>query len=133
MAIAAERDGRAQVIRPISVVEGVYDSIYHRLMSLEIAPGAEFDDFAHRFSVTIVAALDDAQLACARRLVEMHKPAHTGFTLCTACAGIRAGVGDHVGLSTVVGKSAGFEVAIVGDSALDQGYLLGRPPIQEGA
>ncbi|MGN6526338.1 MAG: phage tail protein [Burkholderiaceae bacterium] len=97
------------------------------------APGVDFDDFAHRFSVTIVAALDDAQLACARRLVEMHKPAHTDFTLCTACAGIRAGVGDHVGLSTVVGKSAGFDVAILGDSALDQGYLLGRPPIQEGA
>ena len=40
MAIAAEREGRAPVIRPISVVEGVYDGIYHRLMSLEIAPGA---------------------------------------------------------------------------------------------
>ncbi len=40
MAIAAERDGRASSIRPTSVVDGVYDSIYHRLMSLEIAPGA---------------------------------------------------------------------------------------------
>ena len=40
MAIAAEREVRAPVIRPISVVEGVYDNIYHRLMSLEIAPGA---------------------------------------------------------------------------------------------
>jgi len=40
VAIAAEREGRAPVIRPISVVEGVYDNIYHRLMSLEIAPGA---------------------------------------------------------------------------------------------
>jgi DNA-binding GntR family transcriptional regulator len=40
VAIAAEREGRAPVIRPISVVEGVYDGIYHRLMSLEIAPGA---------------------------------------------------------------------------------------------
>lgn len=40
MTIAAEREGRAPVIRPISVVEGAYDSIYHRLMSLEIAPGA---------------------------------------------------------------------------------------------
>ena len=38
MVIAADREGR--VSRPISVVEGVYDSIYHRLMSLEIAPGA---------------------------------------------------------------------------------------------
>ncbi|WP_376741435.1 GntR family transcriptional regulator [Sinorhizobium psoraleae] len=37
---AAAREGRATGIRPMSVVDGVYDSIYHRLMSLEIAPGA---------------------------------------------------------------------------------------------
>ena len=40
MIIAAEREGRTPGIRPTSVVEGVYDSIYHRLMSLDIAPGA---------------------------------------------------------------------------------------------
>ncbi len=40
MAIAAERASRGAGIRPTSVVEGVYDSIYHRLMSLDIAPGA---------------------------------------------------------------------------------------------
>ena len=100
---------------------------------LEDAGDIDFDDFAHRFSVTIVAALTDAQLACARRLIEMHKPAHTAFTLCTACAGIRAGVGANVGISSVIGKSAGFDVAILGDAALDQGYLLGRPTIAAGA
>jgi DNA-binding GntR family transcriptional regulator len=40
VAFAAERESKSTGIRPISVVEGVYDSIYHRLMSLEIAPGA---------------------------------------------------------------------------------------------
>lgn len=40
VAIAAERASRGAGIRPTSVVEGVYDSIYHRLMSLDIAPGA---------------------------------------------------------------------------------------------
>ena len=40
MVFAAERENRAASIRPISVVDGVYDGIYHRLMSLEIAPGA---------------------------------------------------------------------------------------------
>lgn len=40
MAIAAERESRTVGIRPISIVDSVYDSIYHRLMSLEIAPGA---------------------------------------------------------------------------------------------
>lgn len=38
---AAERqEGRAASVRPASVVEGVYDGIYERLMSLEIAPGS---------------------------------------------------------------------------------------------
>ena len=100
---------------------------------LEDVVDIDFDDFAHRFTVTIVAALTDAQLACARRLIEMHKPAHTAFTLCTACAGIRAGVGAHVGISSIIGKSAGFDVAILGDSALGQGYALGRPAIDEGS
>ncbi|RCS22736.1 GntR family transcriptional regulator [Phyllobacterium salinisoli] len=40
VAFAAEREGKAASIRPTSVVDGVYDGIYHRLMSLEIAPGA---------------------------------------------------------------------------------------------
>lgn len=86
----------------------------------------DFDDFAHRFNVTVAAALSDAQLDCVRRLIELHKPAHTAFTLCTAQSGIRVGVGSHIGLSSVVGKSAGFEPAIVGEAALGAGYLLGR-------
>lgn len=39
MAAIRENQGGASV-RPQSVVDGVYDSIYERLMSLEIAPGA---------------------------------------------------------------------------------------------
>jgi phage tail-like protein len=90
---------------------------------------ADFDSFAHRFSVTLVAALDEAQLDCARRLIEMHKPAHTAFDLCTAQAGIRVGIGAHVGVSTVIGESAGFSQAILGDAALGAGFLLGRPEL----
>lgn len=40
MVIAAEREGRTGMIRRSSIVDDVYDSIYERLMSLEIAPGA---------------------------------------------------------------------------------------------
>jgi phage tail-like protein len=94
------------------------------------APPPDFDDFAHRFTVTIVAALDDAQLASARRLIEQHKPAHTDFTLCTARAGLRVGVGSHIGVSSIVGESSGFEPAIVGDAALGAGFVLGRPALQ---
>ena len=90
----------------------------------------DFDDFAHRFTVTVVAALADAQFACVRRLIEYHKPAHTDFTLCTAESGVRAGLGAHIGISSVIGKSSGFETALVGDAVLGAGYLLGRPALE---
>ena len=88
-----------------------------------------FDDFAHRFTVSVVAALNAPQLGCVRRLLELHKPAHTDFTLCTADSGIRAGLGAHVGISSVIGKSAGFEPGVLGDAVLGTGTLLGRPEL----
>jgi phage tail-like protein len=90
----------------------------------------DFDDFAHRFTVTVVAALSSEQFTCVGRLIEQHKPAHTAFTLCTAETGLRAGVGSHVGISSVIGASAGMQPAIAGDAALGAGFLLGRPPLR---
>ncbi|WP_210530355.1 GntR family transcriptional regulator [Rubellimicrobium arenae] len=40
MGIAADREGRSGPVRPASIVDGVYDAIYERLMALDIAPGA---------------------------------------------------------------------------------------------
>jgi DNA-binding GntR family transcriptional regulator len=40
MAYPAQTGTKAPLARPVSVVEGVYDIIYQRLMSLDIAPGA---------------------------------------------------------------------------------------------
>jgi DNA-binding GntR family transcriptional regulator len=40
MASAAERNSKGGMIRPASMVEGVYDRIYEGIMSLDIAPGA---------------------------------------------------------------------------------------------
>jgi phage tail-like protein len=90
---------------------------------------ADFDTFAHRFTVTLIATLDDAQLNCARRLIEVHKPAHTEFTLCTALTGLRVGVGAHVGIAAVIGAGAGFKQAVVDQAALGAGFLLGRPEL----
>ena len=92
-----------------------------------------FDDFAHRFTVSVVAALDAQQLGCVRRLLELHKPAHTDFTLCTADSGIRAGLGAHLGISSVIGKSAGFAAGVLGDAVLGAGTLLGRPELDREA
>ena len=51
--------------------------------------------------------------------------------LCTSATSMRAGVGAHVGISSVVGRSAGFDQAILGDAALGAGFLLGRPALDE--
>jgi phage tail-like protein len=99
----------------------------------EPADIADFDRFAHRFNVTLVASLDEAQLNCARRLIEMHKPAHTAFELCAAQTGIRVGVGAHVGIAAVIGESAGFSPAIVEQAALGAGFLLGRPALDDAS
>lgn len=40
MAVLASRDSGVVNLRPASMVDGVYDSIYHRLMSLDVPPGA---------------------------------------------------------------------------------------------
>jgi hypothetical protein len=99
--------------------------------SIADAPPPDFDDFAHRFTVTVVAALSDEQFTCVRRLIEQHKPAHTDFALCTAETGVRAGVGSHIGISSVIGRSAGFQPAIAGDASLGTGFLLGRPALRD--
>ncbi|MEO3999386.1 GntR family transcriptional regulator [Mesorhizobium sp. CAU 1732] len=54
MAFAAERETRPANVRPSSVVDGVYDNIYHRLMSLEIAPGSRIpiDAIAREINVS---------------------------------------------------------------------------------
>jgi phage tail-like protein len=101
--------------------------------ALADAEPVDFDDFAHRFTVTVAAALSEEQLAGVRRLIEHHKPAHTDFTLCTSATSMRAGVGAHLGISSVIGTSSGFDTAILGDAALGAGFLLGRPALEESA
>ena len=95
------------------------------------AEAVDFDAFAHRFTVTVVAALTDAQRACVRRLIEQHKPAHTEVSLCTSASSMRAGVGAHVGISSVISGSVDFDEAVVGDAALGAGVVLGRPALTE--
>ncbi|MEK8086431.1 phage tail protein [Aquabacterium sp. A3] len=92
-----------------------------------------FDDFAHRFTVVIATVLTEAQRACVERLIELHKPAHTAFTLCTVQGGLRLGLGSHLGVATVVGASGGFQPAITGEAALGQGFILGRPELDAPA
>lgn len=54
MAQALMREAGRAAIRPVSVVEGVYNSIYERLMSLDFAPGARIaiDQLAREMEVS---------------------------------------------------------------------------------
>jgi phage tail-like protein len=85
-----------------------------------------FASHAHRFSVMIAADLSDEQLACVKRLVKVHRPAHTAFDICAISAGMRVGLGLHIGMTSLVGHSSGFGHLELGGSVLGRGYLLGR-------
>lgn len=54
MAFAPEKDSRSAIVRPSSVVDSVYDNIYHRLMALEISPGSRIpiDAIAREINVS---------------------------------------------------------------------------------
>jgi DNA-binding GntR family transcriptional regulator len=54
MAITAERDSKASLLRPSSIVDGVYNAIYEQLMALHIAPGARItiDGLARELEVS---------------------------------------------------------------------------------
>jgi len=86
-----------------------------------------FDTHAHRFTVVIPGSPSTEQLDVVRHIVEVHRPAHTVFELCTAGAGMRVGRGLHVGLSSVIGRTGGFATLQLDGSVLGQGAVLGRP------
>jgi hypothetical protein len=92
--------------------------------------GDEDDSFAshaHRFTVLVPILLTADQEAVVRHILDVHRPAHTVFELCTVAAGMRVGIGLHVGLTTTIGPSSGFTQLQVGASVLGRGTIIGRP------
>lgn len=87
-----------------------------------------FRKYAHRFTVIIPAVLTDEQLDVVRHIIDVHRPAHTIFDICTAGAGMRAGNGLLVGVSSVIGPTGGFSTfQIGGASVVGRGVIVGRP------
>lgn len=82
---------------------------------------------AHRFVVVIPAVLTDEQLSVVRFILDVHRPAHTAFDICTVGAGMSVGRGLHVGLSSVIGKTGAFTKLQLGASLLGRGLIVGRP------
>jgi len=94
-----------------------------------LAPGTlqeAFSTHAHRFTVIIPAALNPEQLDVARAILEAQRPAHTLYDVCAIGAGMRVGTALHVGLSSIIGRAAGFEPLQLGSSALGTDAVLGR-------
>ena len=89
------------------------------------APRDAFATHAHRFSVLIPVDLDSAQLAVVQDLLDINRPAHTVVEIC-AGHGMRVGVGLYLAVSTAVGRSSSFASAVVGQSSVGRGTVVGH-------
>jgi len=99
-------------------------------VSAEAAPADDaFETHAHRFTMLLPGALDESELAMLDDLLELHRPAHTLYDMCSIGAGMRVGRGLHVGISSAIGRTGGFTQLQIGNSALGRGAIVGRPQI----
>lgn len=89
-------------------------------------PSAAFRPQAHRFSVYIPRPLSAEQQDVVRLILDRERPAHTVVDVCTVDAGLRVGVGDHLQLSTMVGRTGGFTPLTLEQSVLGTDGTLGR-------
>lgn len=86
-----------------------------------------FATHAHRFSVILPAELTQDELDMVNDLLDTHRPAHTIVDVCTVSAGMRVGLGLHVGLTSIIGRTGGFRSLQVGSAVLGSGVIIGRP------
>ncbi len=88
-----------------------------------------FSTHAHRFSIVIPAMLTSEQHDVIQQILDVHRPAHTLVEICTVAAGMRAGRGLHVGLTSIIGRSGGFRELQIGGSTLGREAVVGRPGV----
>jgi phage tail-like protein len=86
-----------------------------------------FETHAHRFTVVITATLDERQLDVVRYILDVHRPAHTMVDVCTAGAGMRIGLGLHIGLLSTIGRTGSFASLQLGVTSIGHNAVLGRP------
>jgi phage tail-like protein len=87
-----------------------------------------FRTHAHRFTVMVPAPLTEEQIDVVTHILDIHRPAHTVFDLCTVGAGMRVGRGLIVEVSSIVGPTGAFSKFQLGNTAvLGRGAILGRP------
>ena len=86
-----------------------------------------FETHAHRFSVVIPLSLDREKLEVVEHILAVHRPCHTMYDICSVDAGMRAGIGLYVGLTSLVGRTSGFGDLRLGGSLLGRQDIVGRP------
>ncbi len=86
-----------------------------------------FATHVHRFAVIIPATLSAEQRDVVRHILEVHRPAHTLYEICTVDAGMRIGRGLHVELPSIIGRQGGFKPLHVGYDLLGRDGIIGRP------
>ncbi len=81
---------------------------------------------AHKFSVIVPLILTTEQASVIEHILDVHRPAHTIFDICSVDSGMRLGTGLHLGMTSVVGQSSGFGQLQVGNSVLGRTDVLGQ-------
>jgi phage tail-like protein len=84
-----------------------------------------FETYAHRFAVIIPTSLTLEQSEVVARILDLHRPAHTLVEVCALESGMRVGQGLRVALTSIIGRSGGFDQWRLGDSPLGRGAILG--------
>ena len=87
-----------------------------------------FASHAHRFAVLVPAVLSEEQTGMVTHALDVHRPAHTVFELCTLGSGMSVGRGLHLGLLSTIGATGGFEPLTAGHGVVGGG-IVGRPSI----
>ncbi|HZQ81918.1 MAG TPA: phage tail protein [Gaiellaceae bacterium] len=81
---------------------------------------------AHRFTVVVAAQLSQEQRSVIATILDLHRPAHTIYELCTVGSGMRVGYGLHVGLLSIIGRTSSWDEVQVG-GLLGRTGIVGRP------
>ncbi len=84
-----------------------------------------FETHAHRFAVIIPTSLTSEQSEVVAQILDLHRPAHTLVDVCSLETGMRVGRGLHVALTSIIGRSGGFDQLQLGNSQLGRGAILG--------
>jgi phage tail-like protein len=86
-----------------------------------------FATHAHRFTVMIPATLDEEAAAVVQQILDVHRPAHTLVQVCSIGSGMRVGRGLQVELTSIIGRTGGFQPLQITASLLGRGSIIGRP------